>query len=153
MSVSPGIILPMNLSIQVPTTLYRLYGIGDQLIYIGITENLGRRLKRHALTQRWWHRVVRIEVELYNNRDQADAAESVAIYSENPLMNDRKRNPQHKRVRRDWVSEEAWMHRNSLGRYIDITGRVFYMRHEKIPDQPNSYLVLHGPRPDGTAIL
>ena len=36
-----------------PTALYRLFGDADLLLYIGISDDFGRRWKEHAKTQPW----------------------------------------------------------------------------------------------------
>lgn len=35
-------------------TLYRFYDAGESLLYIGITNNPGRRLEQHSATKSWW---------------------------------------------------------------------------------------------------
>lgn len=72
-----------------PTVLYRLYDCNDVLLYIGITNNLNRRLAQHAEDKTWWPQVDRnrTRVSFYDTRDAAEAAELVAIRDEEPKYN------------------------------------------------------------------
>jgi predicted GIY-YIG superfamily endonuclease len=67
--------------------LYRFYDSNDCLLYIGITNDLGRRLSSHARGQPWWHKVTRATVQRFNDRDQLAASEVDAIRSEQPKYN------------------------------------------------------------------
>ena len=68
------------------TTLYRIFGAGHTLLYVGITDNYDQRMSSHA--EKWWWREVRaIETEDFQSRAEAKAAESAAIRSEAPKHN------------------------------------------------------------------
>jgi predicted GIY-YIG superfamily endonuclease len=72
-----------------PATRFRehaLYRAGH-LLYVGITVDLGTRMRDHGTGKKWWPRVTRIDIERYPNRDQVEAAEITAIRTENPLFN------------------------------------------------------------------
>jgi hypothetical protein len=69
------------------TALYRFYGAGDQLLYAGITERLGKRWETHMRSKPWWPDVRRQTVHWYPTRAQAAEAEVAAIVDEMPLYN------------------------------------------------------------------
>lgn len=69
------------------TALYRIWGDAD-LLYIGITNNFGRRWNQHAKRQPWWDEMRRLTVdEWFGSREDAEAAEVAAIRAENPKYN------------------------------------------------------------------
>lgn len=69
------------------TTLYRFYNSADELLYIGIAGNPGRRFSEHAKTKPWWPQVARSTMEHHSSRGAALAAEERAIRTERPLHN------------------------------------------------------------------
>ena len=69
--------------------LYRFYGAGGTLLYIGITNALPRRLGQHHDDKPWWLGVAEVKVEHYPNRKAVLAAEKQAIIAEKPLYNDK----------------------------------------------------------------
>lgn len=70
------------------TALYRVFGDVDLLLYIGISDDFGRRWKDHAKTQPWWGEMRRLTVDhWYDTRDEALDAEAAAIFSEQPKYN------------------------------------------------------------------
>jgi hypothetical protein len=77
----------LELGDETPTLLYRLYGVSDLLLYVGITEDLKTRFATHASLKRWWPEVTRKTVELHAKRDDAAEAELAAIRTEDPLHN------------------------------------------------------------------
>jgi predicted GIY-YIG superfamily endonuclease len=70
-----------------PVCLYRFYDTRGHLVYVGITNHLGRRLTQHNTTKPWWTDVTRITVEHFTERDTAEAAEIAAIRRERPERN------------------------------------------------------------------
>lgn len=70
-----------------PHALYRFYGAGGTLLYIGITNEIPRRLKQHNKDKPWWLGVSRIDVEHYPTRHAVLEAERRAIMAEKPLYN------------------------------------------------------------------
>lgn len=70
-----------------PTALYRLFGDGDVLLYIGISKTFGRRWHQHSRSQPWWPQVRRQSIDWYPGRDEALAAEADAIRAEYPRHN------------------------------------------------------------------
>lgn len=70
---------------DLPTALYRFYDGAGRLLYVGITHALERRWQAHKQNQLWWLEVARKEHIWLPNRAEAEAAESKAIRTENPL--------------------------------------------------------------------
>lgn len=70
-----------------PHALYRFYGAGDTLLYIGITADLPTRITDHSDEKAWWLGVARITVEHYPDRASVLEAEKRAIIAERPLYN------------------------------------------------------------------
>lgn len=69
------------------TALYRLYGADERLLYVGITNEPKVRMKAHAADKDWWDEVETREVEWFESRDKAAAAEVHAIRHEQPQHN------------------------------------------------------------------
>lgn len=72
-----------------PHALYRFYGAGGTLLYIGITNSLPRRLTQHNERKAWWLGVSDVKVEHYPSREAVLEAEKRAIIAEKPLYNDK----------------------------------------------------------------
>jgi len=73
------------------TALYRIRGEGAVLLYIGISDDFGRRWKEHAKRQPWWDEMRSLSVdEWFPSRAEADAAETAAIKAERPKYNEKK---------------------------------------------------------------
>ncbi|NEB92406.1 GIY-YIG nuclease family protein [Streptomyces bauhiniae] len=70
-----------------PTAVYRLYGREGQLLYVGMTNNPDVRFDCHALTKRWWHLVVKRDVQWHPDRATARQCEADAIKAESPVHN------------------------------------------------------------------
>lgn len=71
----------------VRTALYRFYDADDDLLYVGITENLSVRFASHKATKPWWPDVVRHSVEWRETRAEAEDAEKAAMIAERPKWN------------------------------------------------------------------
>lgn len=76
--------------------VYRCYGAGDELLYVGVTGQLGKRLGAHA-EKIWFLEVQVITLEWYESRESAERAESVAITYEHPKHNIRHNGDQNLR--------------------------------------------------------
>lgn len=70
-----------------PQILYRMYDGSGTLLYVGITADVGQRLRDHAALQPWWREVRNITVEHYDDRAAAETAERNAIHAEQPPHN------------------------------------------------------------------
>lgn len=68
------------------TCVYRFYDEDEQLLYVGISMNLEGRLTKHH-SRGWWPEVVRCDVEWFEGREEAKAAERAAIAREHPIHN------------------------------------------------------------------
>jgi prevent-host-death family protein len=69
------------------TALYRLYGDADVLLYIGISHQPDVRFEQHSKTKEWWPQVARREIQWFDDRPTAAAAEADAIRNEDPEHN------------------------------------------------------------------
>lgn len=81
------------------TALYRLYDAENRLLYVGIAGDPVARVRQHRLDQVWGSEIARDEVKWLDTRALADAAESFAIRTENPLYNGHSRPEKHRRYR------------------------------------------------------
>lgn len=69
------------------TDVYRVYGIHDELLYVGYSVNVFRRLGQHKPYAVWYPLADTVLVEQYANRAEACYVEAVAIRDEAPLHN------------------------------------------------------------------
>ena len=69
------------------TALYRIWGIDDQLLYVGISKSALSRLGQHLTEKSWAADIVNVTIETYSTRELAAAAEIAAIKAEKPLHN------------------------------------------------------------------
>lgn len=72
---------------DVTTTLYRAYDDRDRLLYVGISDGEFIRLAQHAASAPWTVYAVRITLQRYVSRADAERAESAAILGEDPVWN------------------------------------------------------------------
>ena len=71
------------------TTLYRYFDADGRLLYAGITGAGAQRADQHAKGAIWWPQTAAATLEHYATREEALAAELVAIRCERPLFNRR----------------------------------------------------------------
>lgn len=69
------------------TALYRHYQADGQLAYIGVTKDPQRRLAQHVAKADWVATITTTEMQWFNSKPEAMAAEADAIRSEKPLFN------------------------------------------------------------------
>lgn len=69
------------------TTLYRAYDDRDRLLYVGISDGEFIRLAQHSASAPWTVHAVRILLERYTLRADAEDAERRAIAAEDPVWN------------------------------------------------------------------
>jgi predicted GIY-YIG superfamily endonuclease len=67
--------------------LYRMFGRGRRLLYVGITMNVEGRFHAHRRDKPWWRQVQRMTLEHFDTRAEAEAAERSAIKTEQPKYN------------------------------------------------------------------
>jgi predicted GIY-YIG superfamily endonuclease len=70
-----------------PVSVYRLFDADDQLFYVGCSQDVGTRLSSHRSERDWFPEVVRTVVVAFSTREEALAAELVAIRTEDPMYN------------------------------------------------------------------
>lgn len=85
-----------------PHALYRFFGSGGTLLYIGITNSIPRRLMQHGGDKDWWTGVANVAVEHYPTREAVLEAERRAIIAEKPLYNDK-----HNAAGKAWQTTDA----------------------------------------------
>src|SRR5690606_35262641 len=68
-------------------SLYRFFSRSNELLYIGITNRIPRRLDEHGDDKPWYLEVARVEVEHHPDRHAALRAEKNAIHAERPRYN------------------------------------------------------------------
>jgi predicted GIY-YIG superfamily endonuclease len=68
-------------------SLYRFFNSAGDLLYIGITNRVPRRLDQHGDDKPWYLEVADVKVEHHPNRHAALAAEKTAIKTERPKYN------------------------------------------------------------------
>lgn len=109
-----------------PGTLYRMYAANGDLLYIGITADIGARLKAHGRQQPWWTEVSTITLHHHlNGREALETAEMSAIGAEQPRYNVRRwRASEHASQHSVLVDDELW------GRVAGIAGE----RREKVSE-------------------
>ena len=67
--------------------LYRHYDETGALLYVGISNHVGRRTDDHAKHSGWFERIAKIDVKRFDSRSEALSAERTAIVAEAPLYN------------------------------------------------------------------
>lgn len=67
--------------------LYRFFDQDGDLLYVGITNNPGRRWSQHRADKPWWSEVHHIEMEHHADRESVLRAEATAIRAERPRHN------------------------------------------------------------------
>ncbi|MEV6014708.1 GIY-YIG nuclease family protein [Streptomyces sp. NPDC051997] len=71
------------------TAVYRIYDAADNLLYVGITNDLVIRWIGHRSDKLWWRTEAhRYDVRWYPNREVAKAHEKQAIITEGPRYNE-----------------------------------------------------------------
>jgi predicted GIY-YIG superfamily endonuclease len=69
------------------TYLYRHFGDGNLLLYVGISLDAIERTSQHKEGAAWWELIRTITIEKFETREEALAAERKAIREEKPLHN------------------------------------------------------------------
>jgi predicted GIY-YIG superfamily endonuclease len=73
--------------IRRPSSLYRLFSISGELLYIGITIAFERRMYEHSRYTDWYADVDSYHTEQIIDRRDAMEAEEYAIKTERPIHN------------------------------------------------------------------
>jgi predicted GIY-YIG superfamily endonuclease len=67
--------------------VYRLYDAADRLLYVGMTNDPGQRLREHKRSKPWWNEVYRHDLQEAVTRADAFFVEAAAILQEKPAYN------------------------------------------------------------------
>lgn len=67
--------------------LYRHFGNQGELLYVGVSLNTLGRLAQHKCTAIWFKEIKKVEIEQFENREDALKAEQCAILKEHPIYN------------------------------------------------------------------
>jgi predicted GIY-YIG superfamily endonuclease len=86
-----------------PHAVYRFFGAGDELLYVGCTFNVRTRMDQHRGALDWYHLVVKITLEWHPGWVEGVRAEAAAILAENPLHNKRRSEPANCGVGSDYI--------------------------------------------------
>lgn len=70
------------------SVVYRAFNASGEVLYVGVTRDPVQRFTFHEYQTPWWHHVHRVELsQEFPNRDDAEAAEALAISTLKPLCN------------------------------------------------------------------
>jgi predicted GIY-YIG superfamily endonuclease len=69
------------------TQLYRHFDETRQLLYVGISLSTFARLSQHKAHSDWFKKIKSVEIENFETREEAMAAEREAIKNESPMFN------------------------------------------------------------------
>lgn len=67
--------------------LYRHFDAAGDLLYVGISLSAIGRLAQHRASADWFDQIAKVEIEQFETRDLALAAEAAAIDTERPRHN------------------------------------------------------------------
>ena len=70
-----------------PTSLYRAYAEGGELLYVGISLSVMARLSSHSSSSEWFKHAAFVDVARFPSRQEAIDAETKAIKEEYPFYN------------------------------------------------------------------
>lgn len=94
-----------------PCGVYRLYNESGALLYVGMSNNVPKRLVQQARAQSWWPEVASHTAEAYPDRSDAAAAERHAIETEDPKYNIRQHEINAIRARNDRARRPRYVYR------------------------------------------
>lgn len=69
------------------TAVYRLYAVGDELLYVGMSNAPLERFIEHRDDKDWWPQVETYSITWFLTRSEAEEAETAAIKDEWPMHN------------------------------------------------------------------
>jgi predicted GIY-YIG superfamily endonuclease len=70
------------------TAVYWLWAVDGRLLYIGMTNDVERRMEQHAADKSWWPQVASRTVRWFGSRPAAARAEEAAVLRDKPAHND-----------------------------------------------------------------
>jgi predicted GIY-YIG superfamily endonuclease len=96
--------------------VYRAYDHRGALLYVGVTNDLERRMDAHEKSSGWWMFHERVESEAFDSRAEAEAEETRLIRTLHPRWNRRDRTPNGPQVEteRQKVEQHVWRQLNRL---------------------------------------
>lgn len=74
-------------NITAPTAVYRFFSHDGELLYVGVTDSLGTRWRKHSKNKPWWNEVADTRIAWLDTRAEALAEETHAIKQERPKYN------------------------------------------------------------------
>ena len=84
------------------TYLYEAYDAFGNLLYVGITNDLKRRLNEHRRSAKWWNEQTEVRHTYYASRDEAKEQESRVIADRSPGFNIAETDKHAEAVRVSW---------------------------------------------------
>lgn len=105
-------------------SLYRFFNRSNELLYIGITNRIPRRLDEHGDDKPWYLEVARVEVEHHPDRHSALRAEKNAIHAERPRYNIHHNRHAHRTPVREGAGR--WVFESRRSGYEKRTNLVLY---------------------------
>lgn len=69
------------------TQLYRHFDNEGGLLYVGVSLSAVKRLGQHKSHSHWYAKIARVEIERFDTRESALAAERSAVLAESPVCN------------------------------------------------------------------
>jgi predicted GIY-YIG superfamily endonuclease len=84
------------------TYLYEAYDAFGNLLYVGITNDLKRRLNEHRRSAKWWTQQTEVRHTYYASRDEAKEQESRVIAERSPGFNIAETDKHAEAVRVSW---------------------------------------------------
>lgn len=67
--------------------VYRLFNVGNELLYVGSSKSALKRLAEHQGNQGWVDNVAKVTIERFDSKTLALKAELAAIKAERPQFN------------------------------------------------------------------
>lgn len=90
-------------------TLYRFFDKNDQLLYVGISNNWTQRLKQHYKDSDFFEEASFITLTYFDTRAEVEAAEKLAIETEQPIYN-KAYNPNYEDAVTHFAKIKAWVY-------------------------------------------
>lgn len=85
-----------------PTIVYVAHAVDDSVLYVGITNDIKRRLKEHRASSSWWGLHDKIKTTTYPSRTEAKTVESDLIARLSPSHNVAETDRHAEAVRASW---------------------------------------------------
>lgn len=108
--------------------LYRLFGESNDLLYIGITNNIFSRIYTHSRDKDWFSDIRNINIEHFNNRKELKSAEILAIKNESPPYNKDHSNEftSERSLRKLRTEAKRFIFKELINDYVSMTGKTWF---------------------------